>query len=227
MSAHPRSKLDQRYVHARVALTLLETVRDNDRPGELLGDENVTVTMPRRFGLSYVVEAQIQRYRQETKRGCRIPEQEIRDLIRLVSRRPDAGAILLGVGRSLTNDDGGGGWRRLLPERLALKLARMRLQRRFRVLFGSKFLSAPRGEFLLLATNDVLFKADPAGRACALVTGLSQVVLEGYGSGSRTVAHVSCRARGDSDCRWSFEDASLAQPGPDDPTSNREHGEVG
>lgn len=205
-------------------------MRDNDQPGELLGDENITVTMPRRFGLSYVVEAQIQRYRQETKRGRRIPEPEIRDLIRLVSRRPDAGAVLLGVGRSLTNDDGGGGWRRLLPERLALKLARMRVQRRFRVLFGRKFLSAVRGGFLLRAADDLLFKADPAGRACALVTGLSQAVLEGYGSCSRTVAHVSCRARGDSDCRWSFEDASLAQPGPDGPAnlpSNRENGEVG
>lgn len=213
-----------------MALTLLETVRDKDRPGELLGDENVTLTMPRRFGLSDVVEAQIQRYRQETKRGHRIPEPEIRDLIRLVSRRPDAGAVLLGAGRSLTNHDGGRGWRKLLPERLALGLARIRIQRRFQTLFGRKFLSAPRGGFRLQAADDLLFQADPAGRACALVTGLSQAVVEGYGSGSRKVTHASCRARGDSQCRWSLEEAKPAQPGPNggaEPPSNRENGEAG
>ena len=205
----------RRHVHARVALILLETVRDRDRPGELLGDENVAITMPRRLGLSDVVEAQIQRYRQDTRRGHRIPEREIRDLIRLVSRRPDAESVLLDAGRSLTDPSNGRGWRKILPERLALDLARRKVRRRFRALFGGKFLSAPRGGFRLQAADDLLTEADPGGRACSLVTGLSQAVLEGYGSSGRKVTHASCRARGDGLCKWSLEEARVGDPAAD------------
>ena len=48
-----------RRVQAVVALRLLEVMRDMDLPTELLGDENLTLTIPRRFGLSDVVERQI------------------------------------------------------------------------------------------------------------------------------------------------------------------------
>ena len=50
-----------RRVKAVVALRLLEVMRDMDLPIELLGDENPKLTIPRRFGLSDVVERQIRK----------------------------------------------------------------------------------------------------------------------------------------------------------------------
>ena len=204
----------RRQVQAAVALALLEGVRDHDRPGELLDDENVAVTMPRRFGLSGVVDAQIRRYEREARRGHRIPEPEFRDLIRLVSRRPDAEGVLRDVGRSLTAA-AKPRWRRILPDRLALDLARKRIRRRFKTLFGSHFLLTPRGSRDLEAADDLLFEEDPRGTACALVTGLAQAVLEAYGSVPRRVVHTSCRARGDDRCRWGISDSSAEERGED------------
>ncbi len=191
-----------RQIHAQVALALLETVRDRDRPGELLDDENVTVTLPRRFGLSDVVDAQIRRYKEEARRGRRISESEIRDLIRLVSRRPDAERVLQDVGRSLIAGDGAPSWPRVLPDRWAMGLARKRIRRRLGSLFGGRFLRTPRGGFQLEASYRLLVEADPRGSACALVTGLAQAVVNAYGSAPGSVVHVNCRARGDDKCRW-------------------------
>ncbi len=193
-----------------MALALLEAVRDLDQPGEVLDDENLTLTLPRRFGLSEVVESQIQRYRQEAKRGRRIPELEVQDLIRLVVRRPDAERVFHAVGRSLTSADGAPAWRRVLPDRLILELARKRIHRRLRVLFGGRFLSAPRGSFQLKAENELLVETDPEGDACAVVTGMSQAVVDAYWSTPRRVAHITCRGRGDESCRWELDESTSA-----------------
>jgi len=61
-----------RRVKAVVALRLLEVMRDMDLPIELLGDENPKLTIPRRFGLSDVVERQIRKYREDTQNRVRI-----------------------------------------------------------------------------------------------------------------------------------------------------------
>ncbi|MGZ7236654.1 hypothetical protein ACXWOK_10690, partial [Streptococcus pyogenes] len=45
-------------------LILLETLRDMDRPEELLEGEDLTASMPRRLGLSDVVYLQIHRFRE-------------------------------------------------------------------------------------------------------------------------------------------------------------------
>src|SRR5688572_13059487 len=87
---------------ARVALALLEGLRDLDRPVEVLDDEDVTLTMPRRFGLSGVVDAQIRRYEREARHGRRVPAAEVEDLMRLATRRGDSEELFTRVGRSLT-----------------------------------------------------------------------------------------------------------------------------
>ena len=46
-------------------LILLETLRDRDRPEEVLEDEDVSVSLPRRLGLSDVVMVQIRRFQEE------------------------------------------------------------------------------------------------------------------------------------------------------------------
>lgn len=198
----PSGNASGRRPQARVALALLEALRDLDRPGEVLDDENVSITLPRRFGLSGVVDAQIRRYEQEARRGRRVPEAEVRDLIHLATRRPDAVELFHHVGRSLTAADGAPAWRAILPERLALGMAARRIRRRLGALFGGKIVAPSRGPFRLHAVSDLLVEEDPSGEACALVTGLAQGVVEVYGPTGAVVEHHACRGRGGQRCAW-------------------------
>ena len=215
MSDSLPEKRYRRHVQAELALALLETVRNRDQPNEVLDDENVSLTLPRRFGLSGVVEDQIRRYKQEARRGRRIPEVEVRDLIRLVARRPDARWVFHEVGCFLIGKGGALVLRKVLPKWLLLYLARNRIQRRLRLVFGGKFLSIGQGRFQIEATHQLLVEADPGGDACALVTGLSQTVIDVYGFAPTQVIHVSCMARGGEKCRWELED-----PGREEASDN-------
>lgn len=202
---------------ARVALALLEALRDLDRPGEILDDENVSVTLPRRLGLSDVVDAQIRRYQQEVRHGRRVPESEVRDLIRLVTRRSDAERLFNQVGRSLTAANGAPAWRAVLPERVALQMARRRIRRRLRALFGGRMVVTVRGPFGLEAASNLLLEVDPGGDACGLVTGLAQAVMETYAGISRPVLHATCKARGDGKCAWTLAERSASEEKSGDP----------
>jgi hypothetical protein len=197
-----------------VALALLEALRDMDRPVEILDEEDVTLTMPRRFGLSGVVDAQIRRYEREARHGRRIPAAEVNDLIRLATRRDDAHELFTRVGRSLTAADGAPAWRRVFPERVVLPWARQRVRRRLKSLFGERVVSAARGRFALEGSSDLFLAADPAGGACALVTGLSQAVLDAYAPGVGEVVHSTCSARGDGRCLWTLRTEPARARGP-------------
>lgn len=208
-----------------MALVVLETLKTADRPGEVLDDENVTVTIPRRLGLSGVVEAQIRRYRQEARLRGRITGQEARDLLRLVTRRPDCEELFLEIGRSLTAASDAPRWRRLLPRRLAFHMARRRLERRLRALFGGPVVRQVDRPFAFEAVDDLLLDADPGGEACGVVTGLARGILRAAGMDDE-VRHVACRGRGDPACRWATGDlaaaATLEEAGAD--TNDREEG---
>lgn len=203
-SSRPSSQRHR--VQSRVALAILETLRAQDLPEEILDDENVTLTLPRRLGLSDVIEAQIRRYRADVRHRRRIPEREVMDLLRLVVRRPDSEDVFLEVGRALYPHVSAGR-RRFLPRGLALSLARGRAQRELRRLFGSR-LVRPGGKGLILDhTHDILIRSDPGGDACALVTGLLERVLEEYAGAGGAVLHSRCLARSDEGCRWEFQEA--------------------
>ena len=49
-------------VSALVALTFLEVIRASDQPFEVFEEEDTSITMPRRLGLSDVVERRIRTY---------------------------------------------------------------------------------------------------------------------------------------------------------------------
>jgi hypothetical protein len=191
-----------------VALAVLETLRTQDLPAEILDDENVSVTLPRRLGLSDVIEAQIRRYREESRQGKRIPEQEILDLLRLVVRRPDSEDVFLEVGRAL-HPRPSRGMRRFLPRRLTLALARARAQRELRRLFGRRIVRATGKGFALDHAHDLLIQSDPGGDACALVTGFLERVIQEYAGEGGAVLHVTCIARGHAGCRWEFQEAAV------------------
>jgi hypothetical protein len=194
-----------------VALAILETLRTQDLPEEILDDENVTLTLPRRLGLSDVIEAQIRRYRADARARRRIPEGEVVDLLRLVVRRPDSEDVFIEVGRALYPRTSSG-VRRFLPRGLRLSLARGRAQRELRRLFGRR-LVRPRGKgFILDHAHDLFIRSDPGGDACALVTGFLERVIEEYAGAGGAVLHPRCLARGDEGCRWEFQEAVVKVP---------------
>ena len=109
-------------VSALVALTILEVLRASDRPFEVFEEEDTSITMPRRLGLSDVVERRIRTYQEETKKGNKISDGEFGDLVRLVVKRPDARAIFLECGARLAGKPPRRS--RLVPRRLGLALAK-------------------------------------------------------------------------------------------------------
>ena len=56
--------------HADLPLAILESVRTHDRPAEVLEDEDLTISLPRRLGLTGVIETQIYRYQAAQKAGA-------------------------------------------------------------------------------------------------------------------------------------------------------------
>jgi hypothetical protein len=192
----------RRRVQAVVALRLLETLRAVDLPPEFLEDEDPTVTMPRRLGLSDVVDRQIRAYREDVRKRLRLTDSEVSDLFRLVIRRPDAEEIFVRAGRTLAGNEGGGSWRRRMPRRLGLALARNRVRRRLNALFGRRVGGFGRGAFSVEGRSLLFIEADPGGDACFLVSGLCQAILERTTGRGARVEHVLCQSRGDALCRW-------------------------
>lgn len=207
------AKAAQRRVRALVALRLLEVMRDQDVPTELLEEEDTTVTLPRRLGLSDVVGRQIRTFREDARRGARMTDAEIRDLFRLVIRRPDAEDIFFKAGQSLAGSKKPG-WRRLLPRGMALAVARSRVRRRLKALFGRRVGGLGRGSFSLEGRSLLFIEADPGGDACALVTGLCQAAVEQATGHRARVTHTLCQSRGDALCRW---EGDLLEGAPEPP----------
>jgi hypothetical protein len=192
-------------VQALVALRLLEVIRDRDLPRELLEDEDPSRTMPRRFGLSDVVERQIRTYRDDARRGGRLTDDEVRQLFRFVIRRPDSEEVFHQAGRLLANADRPRRLSRMAPRRIGFALARARARRRLRKVFGRAIGGFGRGPFAIEGRALFFIESDPGGDACHLLSGFCQEIVEqGLGAATR-VTHTHCQALGDALCRWEAE----------------------
>lgn len=194
----------RRRVAAVFGLTLLEVLRAQDFPAEILQDEDPTRTLPRRLGLSDVVERQIRQYREAVRKRRRMTDTEVTDLIRLVLRRPDSEEVFLRAGRRLagSGSTGSGALIRVLPPSMVFGWARRRTRRRLSRLFGRRigvFAPAP---FALEGRSLLFYESDPGGDACHFVTGLCQAVVEVVLGPDARVVHAQCQSRGDELCRW-------------------------
>jgi hypothetical protein len=188
-----------------VGLVLLEVIRVRDLPSEILDSEDPARTMPRRLGLSDIVDQQIRRFREEVRRRERMSDQEARDLFHLVLRRPDSEEVFHQAGELLAGRDRSrSGLYRFYPRRVLHALARRNVDRRLRNLFGRPVGGFSHGPFTLEARNHFFLDLDPGGDACALVSGFSQAVLSRILRDPSRVVHSACRARKDEVCRWSI-----------------------
>ncbi len=194
-----------RRVKAVVALRLLEVMRDMDLPIELLGAENPSLTIPRRFGLSEVVERQIRKYRADIGNRTRISDEEVQGLLRFVVRRPDGAQVFYTVGRLLGRVQKGPWMIGHLPKGIQYRVVRYRVRRLLVRLFGRTIVGFAQGHFVIEGRSSLLVQADPGGDACRLLSGLSEEVISRTLGSPVSVDHTLCQGRGDDRCRWQIE----------------------
>lgn len=198
----------------RVALALLESLRSTDTPAEVLEDEDLQQSLPRRLGLSSAVESQIRRYRQLASSKAELRAAELADLLTLVARRPDAADVFAEAGRRLARQrlDGRRVRRRLagipLPEAIRRRLA-------FRVARAVADDANPGAGLrterspLALVVERSLPAAAGTPDACHLVRAALAESLAAHGIGREEgederagAAHPLCETRGDECCLW-------------------------
>jgi len=190
-------------VSAVVALTILEVIQASDRPFEVFEEEDTSITMPRRLGLSDVVERRIRNYRDESKRGSKISEEEFSDLVRLVVRRPDARAVFLECGARLAGKPPRQS--KILPRKVGFALAKRKVGKTLRALFGRRVGGFSDAGFVLEGRSLLFIQSDAGGDACSIVSGLCSATLGGSVQDPPTIAHIACEARGDAYCRWGVQ----------------------
>ena len=192
-------------------LLLLETLRDMDRPEEVLEGEDLTASMPRRLGLSDVVYVQIHRFREEVRRKRLQTAPTVEDLIRLVIKRHDADEIFQEAGRRVARrfwEERSKAARRLvrlLPPALAVRSARSAAQRLFRQMQGTAWLEVRGKPPTVRMVSPMTFRSDPGGAGCAFYAGALSELLREYTGKEHDVAHVACQARGADACEWGGE----------------------
>lgn len=191
-----------------VAVALLEALRSSDTPEEVLEDEDVQQSLPRRLGLSEVVDTQIRRYRELNEQKITMSGRELADLFVLVARRPDAEAVFERAGSRLTR-------RRLEAGRLRRGMASAPLPHRLQEHLALRTARTvaesvnPGGSVRTerdppaLVLEDTLSAATGAPEACQVVGGALSTALSLHGVGEgRGTHHPLCEARGDSCCVW-------------------------
>lgn len=189
-------------------LLLLETLRDMDRPEEVLEGENLAASMPRRLGLSDVVYLQIHKFREETKKRRPQSPAAVEDLVRLVIRRPDAEEIFEEAGRRVARrawEEKRGTSRvglRLLPAGMRMGAAARGVRRVLRTVAGSARVEVAARPFRARMAGCLTAVADPGGAACAFYTGVIAETLTRYTGREHAVRHPHCEARRGEACEW-------------------------
>ena len=199
------TKAEKPSIAAKVALALLEAIRSVDRPSDWIDDEVFSRTMPRRLGLSAVVERQIQLHEEYVREGRKLTLDELDGFLRLVNKRADAGKVFFEMG-SLLADSAGTAHARLLPRRVRLFRAKRSVVRAFSKLFGRRLGGFVSGPFTLEVSASPLVQLDSSGAACQILTGFCQrALIRGVGNDLQ-VTKSSCETRGDRCCRWTLAD---------------------
>ncbi|HSH44695.1 MAG TPA: hypothetical protein VK966_02505 [Longimicrobiales bacterium] len=198
---------------AELPLAILESIRQHDRPTEVLEDEDLAASLPRRLGLTGVVESQIHRYRVARKRRERIPSSEVGDLLRLVLRRPDCEPILREAGHAVA-------WQytrklrsrlaavgRFLPDALGTRLAAGALRRLLRRIGGGVPVRVYRNPLRVEMSGPVSARVDRYGVACILYSAAIEEAVRHVLGSAPHVDHNGCEARGDQTCVWEVQPA--------------------
>lgn len=194
-------------VAAEVALALLEAMRIVDHPADRIKDEDVRLTMPRRLGLSAVVDGQMVLLREQVRRHRRLTGKEFAEFIHLVMRRPDAREVFFTMGSQLALKK----VRRVTPwapRAVRLYVVKKRIGRSLRNLFGQRLGGFASGPFIFEVSASPFVQVAPSGEACAVITGFCKKALHESVGRDLVLAKKQCETKGDRACRWTAETAS-------------------
>lgn len=195
-----------------IALVLLESLRDVDTPPEVLEDEAFRISLPRRLGLSDVIDGQMRRYADMRRRRRQLEASEFLDLLRLISRRPDARMVFEAAGDRLGSEyvsrtpRAAGLARRIAPAALRRRSLVRHLRRIAESLSPGSLVRADRTEPSITVGRCLPAAADDSGAACDMITAAFTACAHGLGE-SAPVRHPHCESRGDETCFWEIAPA--------------------
>lgn len=194
-------------------LVLLESVRAHDRPREVLEDEDLAASLPRRLGLTGVVESQIRRYAEAERKGRSVPVEEVRDLFRLILRRPDAEPILRDAGANLAQRQyrrrtaAAVRIRRILPGFSAAATMRRAARSLIRRIACGASVDVVGWPLELRLRGAITADLDANGTACVLYAAALEELLGLYLRSRPRFEHRECASRGDGRCTWTWSEA--------------------
>ncbi|MGI8546553.1 MAG: hypothetical protein ACR2M1_04345 [Gemmatimonadaceae bacterium] len=124
-----------------VPLSLLEAVREADRPEDAEETEYAPELLNKRLGITDTVYAQIRRYSEAVHRGRPVDGDEVTALARLIARRPDAFEVFraAGIATARSAYDRLSSFKKAMLRRLPRFLARPLARRQARRIIGRYF----------------------------------------------------------------------------------------
>lgn len=195
-------------VKAALPLALLEAVRAHDRPEEVLEDEDLAISLPRRLGLTGVIETQLRRYTGAARSGKNVATEEFASLMRLVLKRPDAETILCDTGERMA-------LRRFqlmrpaylrvlrtLPKALLVAAWRQSARRMLRDMVGDGAVEVSGRPPVVCLRGGAFARLEPAGSACAVYTAALERLAALFSGTTASAAHTRCSAKAGGYCEW-------------------------
>ena len=201
-------------VAAALPLALLEATRAHDRPSEVLEDEDLTVSLPRRLGLSGVIDTQIRQFQTAARSGRRVPLNDFINLLKLVLRRPDAETILRETGARVAHNQFAKvppAWVkvvRMLPRAVGYRVMRRAAANLLRNIGGTDEVSVQGSPVRARIANPVLARLEPPGVACALYAAAFEEIASLYLGRKWRVSQAHCAAQSGDYCEWRLEPQS-------------------
>lgn len=203
-------------VHPGIALALLTSLRDQDTPDEAIEDEEYAHSLPRRLGLNDVINVQMRRYADLKDAGRSLPLSEFLDLVRLISRRPDAVEIFRSAGAALAvarfAESGAikKVFRRLSTEKARRRKLERSMARAARALTPGAAIVTERDPPGMQIRDCALAPVGIEGNACEILTAVLEVCVTELWDPDRSVEHAECLGHGDATCAWRVTDAGEA-----------------
>ena len=191
-------------------LALLASVRSHDHPGEVFEEEDLSVSLPRRLGLTGIFETQIMRYEAAQRARKNVRFDEVVSLIRLVLRRPDAEPILRETGQRVARwhfsriSSAYGFTLRHAPLRMRARAARRGARRLLTQLQpGSRVVVTK--PFTVHISDPATAVIDAVVPGCSLVTALLEEQYLLFTGQPARFDHAACATRGSDGCAWTME----------------------
>jgi hypothetical protein len=198
-------------------LSLLEAMRNLDRPVEDGLEELSHEVVAKRLGLNPTVSAQIARYQRLARTRAPVEFDEAGAVFALVGRRPDAPLVYADAGRRAARYAARSlslAWRGLLgsiPGRLRRRLGSRRAEAVAQEVFGVALKVQPlRAEALLENSVPLVWASED--HSCEFIGAAMSELLRILAGFEGAMVHRSCRSRGDDLCAWQAQAVDVDDP---------------